>query len=139
MVVYRPSRRRRIVLALLLLTSVTLITLDLRGEGDDGALGSVRSGVRDVLAPVQDAANAVISPVTDWFDGITSAGTLKSENRELREQVDELRAEQAQAEAAIAEIEELMEEDPEAFFQGEDPFEAVNEQAGELGLTECAG
>lgn len=106
MVVYRPSRRRRIVLALLVLTSVTLVTLDLRGD-QGGVLGTVRDGVRDVLAPVQDAVDAVVTPVGDWVDGVTSAGSLERENRRLREEVAELRNEQARAESVLRENEEL--------------------------------
>jgi len=58
----RDSRRLRLVLAVLLLTSVTLLTLDARGGGG-GAFGAVRSAVGTVLSPLQRAVRAVTAPV----------------------------------------------------------------------------
>jgi hypothetical protein len=42
------------------------------------------------------------------------------------------------AQAALDDLEEQIEDDPNAFLNSdEDPFADVNQQAGELGLTEC--
>ncbi|HVM40525.1 MAG TPA: rod shape-determining protein MreC [Acidimicrobiia bacterium] len=88
MVVYRRSQRRS-VLVLLVLTSITLVTLDLRGDGG-GIVGSVRQAARDAFAPVQGAADAVFSPVGNFIDGIARSGTLKSENSALRRRLQEV-------------------------------------------------
>ena len=92
MAVYRRSRRHRFFLVLLALTSVTVLTLDYRGAGD-GALESVRQGARDAFAPVQSAAEWVVSPVAGFFGSVGDFGDLRSENARLRRQLDEARAE----------------------------------------------
>ena len=91
MAVYRRSRRHRFVLVLLALTSVTVITLDYRGAGG-GALESVRQSARDAFAPVQAAADRVVSPVTGFFNTVTHYSDLKSENARLRRELDAERA-----------------------------------------------
>ena len=93
MVVYRRGGRRRYVLALLLLSAITLVTLDSR-SGDSGPLGVLGRAAHEVVSPVGRGVHAVTEPVGDWFDGITSAGSLKREN-------DELRADLAEAESKI--------------------------------------
>lgn len=98
MVVYRRSARRRYVVILLIITSVTLITLDERGSGS-GVIGSIRSGAHDVVAPLQRGVQDVVRPVTDWFDGVTSRGSLTSENRKLRHEVESLHNEIGRARA----------------------------------------
>ncbi len=92
MAVYRRSRRHRFFLVLLALTSVTVLTLDYRGAGD-GALESVRQTARDAFAPIQAAATRVVSPVGGFFSAIGDFGDLRAENRRLRRQLDEARAE----------------------------------------------
>ena len=91
MAVYRRSRRHRFVLVLLALTSVTVLTLDYRGAGD-GALESVRQTARDAFAPLQSAAERVVSPVAGFFSTIGDFGSLKSENARLRRELDAARA-----------------------------------------------
>ena len=68
----RPNRRRTILI-LLVLVSITLITLDTRG-GDNGIGGRVRNAARDVLAPVQDGVDSLTQPIEDWWDGVTRVG-----------------------------------------------------------------
>ena len=72
---------------LLVLTSVTVITLDFRDQGQ-GVLESARSGAQDVFAPVQSGVARVFSPVGDFFGGITRYRKVKSENVKLRQQLD---------------------------------------------------
>ena len=88
MAVYRRGRRRY-VLVLLVLSSVTVITLDLRGQGGD-VFDAARRMAQDAYAPIEDAANSVFSPVGDFIDGITRSGSLKSENQRLRRRVQQL-------------------------------------------------
>lgn len=107
MAVYRRSRRHRFFLVLLALTSVTVITLDYRGGGN-GALESVRRTARDAFAPVQGAADRVVSPVTGFFNTITHYGDLKSENARLRRQLDAARSEAIRGADADREREALL-------------------------------
>jgi rod shape-determining protein MreC len=103
--VYRRGPRRS-VLILIVLTAVTLITLDARSSG---FLDGLRGGARDLLSPVATVFDTVFSPVGDWLSGVTHAGSLRDENARLREQLDEARGQLDEAEAAQAENEQLRE------------------------------
>jgi rod shape-determining protein MreC len=103
-VVYQRGNRRRTVLALTVLTAVTLITLDVRGAGP---VSAVRGGAHEVVDPIAGAFDTVFSPVGDWIDGVTSAASLKDENARLRRRLDSVRGQQATARAATAENKEL--------------------------------
>ena len=104
MIVYQRANRRRTILALIVLTAVTLITLDVRGAGP---ISAVRGGAHDVVNPIAGASDAVFSPVGDWIDGVTSATALKDENARLRRRLDSTRGQQASARAATEENKEL--------------------------------
>ena len=103
MAVYRRSRRHRFLLVLLLLTSVTVITLDQRGQGSD-ALESARSTARDAFGSVENATNDAFAPVGDFFSGVFDYGDLKAENRRLRAQLDQVRSKDVLAEETDREL-----------------------------------
>lgn len=96
--------RSRLTLAMLVLTSVTLLTLDAR---DFGPLSSVRSGFLDVFSPVGDAAESAFEPVADAWRGATGYDELRDENERLRQQVLELEGRIADGEAAERELDQL--------------------------------
>ncbi len=102
------GHRRRNVLILLILMSITLITLDSRG-GDGGVGGRVRNAARDVFAPIQDGVDSVLSPIEDWWDGVTRAGEIKDRNRRLRHQLQIAVGKADAADASVREIRELRE------------------------------
>ncbi|HEX8770733.1 MAG TPA: rod shape-determining protein MreC [Acidimicrobiales bacterium] len=108
MAVYRRSRRHRFVLLLLVLTSVTVITLDFRGGGD-GALETVRQGARDAVAPVESAADTVFSPVGDFFGGLARYGDVKAENAKLRRELDQAHNDNLRQAGAERDLQSLME------------------------------
>jgi rod shape-determining protein MreC len=85
----RRGGRSRFTLILLILTSITVITLDFRGDGA-GLIGSVRDGAADALAPVRDFAANTLDPVGDALEGVTGYGDLEAENAELRARIAEL-------------------------------------------------
>jgi rod shape-determining protein MreC len=105
--VSRRSSRSRYTLVLLVLTSITLLTLDFRGFAP---LESARSSVLSFFAPVGDFASGVFSPIGDTWNGAFASGDLQAENDELRRQNDELRSQLTANEAAAAELETLKEE-----------------------------
>jgi rod shape-determining protein MreC len=106
---YRRASRRRYVLALLVLTAVTLITLDRRSD-DDGALGSLGRVAHTVVGPVERGVAVVFDPVDDWFAGLTDGTSIKRENERLRRELSELEDERRRAVAALAENEVLRRE-----------------------------
>jgi rod shape-determining protein MreC len=78
----RDNRRARLILAMLLLTAFTLITLDYRSGGG----GPLRSIGNAVFGPVERAASAVASPIGSFFSGLGHLNSYKSENSRLKAQ-----------------------------------------------------
>jgi rod shape-determining protein MreC len=105
--VYRRSTRHRFLLVLLVLTSITVITVDVRGGGS-GAMESVRRGARDAFAPVQSVADDVVNPVSDFFGGLFRYGHLKSENARLRRQLADARGQVNSSKNTDRERQELL-------------------------------
>ena len=107
MAVYRRSRRHRFFLVLLVLTSITVITLDYRDAGS-GTLESIRRTARDALAPIQSATTNVFEPVGNFFGGITKYRSLQQENNRLRAELDKAKGDNLSGEGAEREREALL-------------------------------
>jgi rod shape-determining protein MreC len=103
----RRSGRSRATLVFLILLSITLITLDFRGDGG-GIIDGLRDTASDALAPVRDVADGVLSPVGDGLQGITGYGSLEDENAELRARIAELEGDALESESAAQELEEAL-------------------------------
>jgi rod shape-determining protein MreC len=103
----RRNGRSRATLLFLILTSITVITLDFRGDGS-GVIGSVRAFASDSLAPVRDGAGAVLAPVGNAFSGITGYDDLQDENAKLQAKVAELEGRTTLNEDAAAELRDLL-------------------------------
>lgn len=102
----RSSRhsRSRFSLVLLVLTSVTVLTLDFRGSG---AVDGARGAAATVFGPVRDAGVAVGRPFANAWNGIFGYGDLASENEALRDRIAELEGSGARGEDAERQLEEL--------------------------------
>src|SRR5262249_38589798 len=98
----RRASRRRYVLGVVVLTALTLITLDSR-NGRSGPLGALGRAAHTVVSPIEDGVDSVASPVSDWWHGVTDSGDLKSENRDLKNEVATLKGQEDSAKAAIQE------------------------------------
>ena len=100
---YRKQvRRRRAILALLILGSFALLTITY-GQGSNG----LQRGVSTIFSPVQSVADRALKPARDlvnWFDKTFDA---KGENAKLHNEVEKLRKEAVGAKAAIAENEQF--------------------------------
>lgn len=96
MPIYTPGRRRTILI--LLLSSVLLVTIDMRGNS---LLDGARSGFDYVFRPFQIAGDVVTRPVVRAWNGITRVDDLERENRRLREMWDAARADILAAENAL--------------------------------------
>jgi rod shape-determining protein MreC len=91
------------VIALLLLSSILLITLDIRGSA---GIGRLRSGFAVVLSPFDTAARAVSRPVLNAWHGVTGYEELLRENERLRERIAQQRGATIEAQAAILEYQD---------------------------------
>lgn len=87
----RGTNRTRLLLVTLLVTSLFLITLDLRGVS---IVTSIREGSQSVLAPVQKLGSNILSPIGNFISDITSIGrtrtkinALEEENQKLKSQI----------------------------------------------------
>ena len=113
MAVYRRSARPRFTLLLLVVTAITLLTLDERGAR---VVDNVRGAARDVFAPIASAADAVFEPVGDVVQGIVHYGDLEAENARLREQLASRDGEQLQAQDAQRELKALLDQQELAYI-----------------------
>ena len=85
----RDNRRLRLVFALLVVTSLTLLTADLRG-GKGGAFGAVRGAVASVLGPVQDGVSSGFAPIRRSVTAAIHSGRDQRRIDALQKQVIEL-------------------------------------------------
>jgi len=101
--VYRKQvRRRRAVLALLIVGSFALLTVTY-GQGSDG----VQRGVSAIFSPIQSVADRALKPARDlvnWFDETFDA---KGENARLHRELEAARKQGVGSQAAIAENAQL--------------------------------
>jgi rod shape-determining protein MreC len=101
--VYRKQvRRRRAVLALLIVGSFVLLTITY-GQGSNG----VQRGVSTIFSPVQAVADQALKPARDlvnWFDETFDA---RGRNSRLHSELETTRREAVEGQAAIAENAEL--------------------------------
>ena len=88
----KTVRRRRAVLALLVVLSLILLTAYF-GEAQSGGLHSLQRGFLTVVSPIQDGANKALKPVRDLFGWFGSTLHAKSQNSELRKQLAQVRQE----------------------------------------------
>jgi rod shape-determining protein MreC len=85
----RRARRPRLTIGLLILASITIITLDYRGDAH-GAISGIRRAAHDAFAPVQDAVDAVTRPIGSFLAGATHAGAIEQQNAKLRAEIGRL-------------------------------------------------
>ena len=88
----KTVRRRRAVLALLVVLSLLLLTAYF-GEAPSGRLHGVQRDFLTVVSPIQDGANKALKPVRDLFGWFGDTLHAKSQRDELRKQIDKLRRE----------------------------------------------
>jgi rod shape-determining protein MreC len=99
----KQVRRRRAVLALLVVISLILLTAYF-GESPSSPLHNVQRGIVEIISPIQSGASKVLSPVKDiagWFSDTFQA---KSQRDALRKQVATLtrQVDQYQQQAILA-------------------------------------
>lgn len=81
----RNGGRARLLLVILIVTSLLLITLDLRGVK---VIDGFKQGSQTIMSPFQRAGNTVLSPIKNFFSDVTHLGRT-------RNQIEKLEAENA--------------------------------------------
>ena len=85
----KQVRRRRAVLAVLVVISLVLLT-EYFGESSSSPLHRVQRGIVAVLSPVQSGASTVFSPVSDVANWVSTTLHARTQRDELRQQVQQL-------------------------------------------------
>jgi rod shape-determining protein MreC len=102
----KQVRRRRAVLALLVVVSLILLTAYF-GESAGSPLHSVQRGVVTVLSPIQEGASRALKPVRDLFGWFGDTARAKKERDQLKAQRDRLLADVVGYRVALEENAEL--------------------------------
>jgi rod shape-determining protein MreC len=98
----KTVRRRRVVLGLLVASSLILLTAYF-GESAGGGLHSVQRGVLDVVSPIQEGASKALKPVRDLFGWAGDTFDAKGQLKDVRKDRDALRAQNIQLQAKLRE------------------------------------
>jgi rod shape-determining protein MreC len=98
------SDRSRLLLVLLLVSSLFLITLDLRGVN---LASGLRSASQTVLSPVESFFAKIFSPVGNFFGDAKNLGNSRKKIEELTNQVDKLTAQAAINEDIAGQLNQL--------------------------------
>ena len=91
----KRALRRRIVVATLLVLSVALLTVYFR-ESSNGPVHRAEASAMHVVSPLQSGAARVIKPFRDGWNWVGELFSAQSQNRTLRAEVQQLRAQVAQ-------------------------------------------
>ncbi len=90
----------------LLAAGFVIATFDVRTT-DSGAADTLRRGAQALLAPVQRVADAAVSPVVGFFDGVSNLVGLREQNERLEAQIAELELKLRESEALERKVAEL--------------------------------
>jgi rod shape-determining protein MreC len=97
--VYRKQvRRRRAVLALLVISSFALLTATYGAHS-----GSLQRGVSTVFGPLQEGADRALKPARDAINWIDQTFAARGDKKQLEQEVEQLRAKVAAGETAMSE------------------------------------
>jgi rod shape-determining protein MreC len=98
--------RRRLVVGLLVLASLTMITAYFR-EAPNGAMHDFQSAGASALRPFEIAANRIARPFTDAYNWTSDLFHARAENQDLRRKLSKARQEAIQNANSAQELEEL--------------------------------
>ncbi len=101
---YGGDNRGRLLIIVLLVTSLFLITLDLRGVQ---VIDGLRTGTQTALTPVQKAGSWVVSPFRNYLSDVTHLGRTRNQIEKLRDENDKLRLTLQNRKTADAQLKQL--------------------------------
>jgi rod shape-determining protein MreC len=101
---YGGDNRGRLLLIVLIVTSLFLITLDLRGVK---VIDGLRTGTHTALAPVQKVGSWVVRPFRDFLSDVTHLGRTRNQIEKLKAENDALRLSLLNRKNADAQLNQL--------------------------------
>ena len=99
-------RRRRAALAVFVALSIAILTAYF-GESGGGFFHALQRGAQEAFAPIETGASRALKPVRDLFGWTGDTFEAKKENKELRREVERLRAALAEAQTSQRDAEQL--------------------------------
>jgi rod shape-determining protein MreC len=98
------GNRSRLLLVLLLVSSLFLITLDLRGVN---LASSIRSGIATAFSPLESIASKIFSPIGNFTSDLKNFNQSKKKIEQLTKEVDLLKSEQILDEDTVGQLSQL--------------------------------
>ena len=102
----KTVRRRRAALAVFVALSLVILTAYF-GESSGGFFHALQRGAQEAFAPIETGASRALKPVRDFFGWAGDTIDAKDQNAELKEQVERLRSELADAQTARRDARQL--------------------------------
>jgi rod shape-determining protein MreC len=121
--------RTRFTVLLLVLTAITLLTLDGRGFGP---IGSARSAVLSALSPVGDFGASIFRPIGNAWSSAFDQGDLQAENDRLAEENEQLQGQVLAGQLSQQQLQQLLENEG-ITFTGDLPRVHARVVAGSVG------
>lgn len=100
----RNGGRARLLLVILIVTSLFLITLDLRGVK---VIDGFKQGSQTIMSPFQRAGNVVLSPVKNFFSDVTHLGRTRNQIEKLEAENANLKQKLINRKVADAQLKQL--------------------------------
>ena len=88
----------------LVVLGLLLMTFHVRLDGG-GVVGVMRSGAQSIIAPMQEAAAFVVTPIVDLVDSLSNVASLREENLALRARLAEREADLVGLQDQLARLE----------------------------------
>ena len=101
---YGGDNRGRLLIIVLLVTSLFLITLDLRGVQ---VIDGLRTGTQTALTPVQKAGSWLVSPFRNFLSDVTHLGRTRNHMEKLTAENEKLRLTLQNRKTADAQLKQL--------------------------------
>src|SRR5918998_1699810 len=96
----KAIRRRRAVLGVFVALSIAILTAYF-GESGGGVFHTLQRGAQEAFAPIETGASRALKPVRDFFGWAGDTIDAKDQNEALKKEVEQLRADLAEAQTAV--------------------------------------
>jgi len=87
----RAGRSTRLLVITLVMASLVIITIDYK-QGNGGVFDAMGRATASIVSPMQSAVSRIFRPIGSFFQGLGHVGSLESENRRLKTEVQRLKA-----------------------------------------------